>query len=204
MNKRIMIFVLSCLMTMSIVICGVGCTSDEKKDKENRKDSQITDPGLERPKIHPKEIVPSVKIQDTDTEGSDNKIAEADAVSECKTPSAEFPLVSGLWEKHTKGAPILTHEKHIKVHKIKCNECHHVYDNGKNLWKEDMTVDKCETCHNEPTIKGEKKLSPDAQKKNLKLAFHGNCKGCHKGLKKENPETLAPVTCKQCHPKHKP
>ncbi len=201
MDNRLMIFVLSCIITICIIICGAGCSSEETKDKGPKKDAQIIDPGLEQPKIYPEKKVPSVETPDTDPEPTDNKIEGTEAESENNTPSAEFALLSELWEKHTKGAPILTHEKHIQVHKIECNECHHIYENGINLWKEGMPVDKCEKCHNEPTIKEEKKLPLDAQKKNLKLAFHKNCKGCHKRFKKENPETIAPVTCKQCHPK---
>jgi len=202
MNRSLMIFALSCLITISS-ICGTGCTPDEKNDNANKKDAQITS-GEEQPKLEIEKTVPSVEMPDAVPEDKDNKIVESDDGSEGETPSAEFALSSDLWEKHTKGAPIFTHEKHVKVHKIMCNECHHVYKDGENIWKEGMPVDKCETCHNEATIKGEKKLPQDVQKKNLKLAFHGNCKGCHKDLKKENPETSAPVTCKQCHPKNKP
>jgi len=199
-NSRI-IFVLSCLITMSIILCGTGCTPDEKNEYVNNENAQIPDPAQEQPKIQTEKTAPPAEIPDTVPEGKINKTAESDVESEGKMPPAELVLISDLWEKHTKGAPILTHEKHIEVHKIECNECHHVYEGGENLWKEGMPVDKCEKCHNEPTIKGEKKLPPDVQKKNLKLAFHGNCKGCHKKVKKENPETTAPVTCKQCHPK---
>ncbi len=201
MNKSFIKFVLSCLITISIVICGAGCTKDDQKEKVNKKEAHITDPGLEQPQIHPEKIVSPKETPATHPESTNEIIAEAGVGSEDKAPPAEFVLISKLWGKHTKGAPILTHEKHVKVHKIKCNECHHIYEEGENSWKEGMPVDKCEKCHNEPTIKKEKKLPQDAQSKNLKLAFHKNCKGCHKGLKKENPDTKAPVTCKQCHPK---
>ena len=136
--------------------------------------------------------------------------AEKDAVATAGSgPPAEFTLVSSLWETHTKSAPVFTHEKHSTVHKIACNQCHHIYESGgdaheyvsgENMWQEGMPVDKCSKFHDDPTIKNVKKLPPAAQKKNLKLAFHNNCRGCHKGLKKENPETKAPVSCKQCHP----
>ena len=64
-----------------------------------------------------------------------------------------------------------------------------------------MPVEKCEACHNELTVKGERKLALDVKKKNLKLAFHDNCRACHKELRKENPETKAPTKCSQCHEK---
>jgi hypothetical protein len=78
-----------------------------------------------------------------------------------------------------------------------------VYKDGKNTWKEGDAVQKCDACHTEATIEGEKKLPPDQQKLNLKLAFHNNCIPCHQKLKKETPDTKAPVTCAQCHPQKK-
>jgi Class III cytochrome C family len=112
----------------------------------------------------------------------------------------EITIKSALWPSPTKTAPQFTHKKHATEHKVACNECHHVYKDGKNVWKEGDQVDKCAKCHDEPTIQAEKKLPPDQQKKNLKLAFHNNCIPCHQKLKKENPATKAPVTCAQCHP----
>ncbi len=120
-----------------------------------------------------------------------------------QTPPANMELYSPLWKTHKKSAVEFQHEKHYKDYKIPCNECHHIYKDGKNVWKEGMEVKKCEECHNEPTIKGEKRLSPELQKKNLKLAFHNNCIGCHKKVKKENPKTKAPTTCSKCHPRKK-
>ncbi|NSW85166.1 MAG: cytochrome c3 family protein [Syntrophobacteraceae bacterium] len=113
-------------------------------------------------------------------------------------------IKAGLWPTPTKAPVEFTHKKHYEDHKIACADCHHVYKDGKNVWKEGDPVEKCEKCHTEPTIQGEKKLPPDQQKLNLKIAFHDNCQGCHQKLKKENPETKAPVTCAQCHPAQKP
>jgi hypothetical protein len=112
----------------------------------------------------------------------------------------EMDIKAGLWATPTKSAVKFTHKKHAEDHKVACNECHHVYQDGKNVWKDTDAVEKCEKCHNEPTIQGEKKLPPEQQKLNLKLAFHNNCQACHQKLKKEKPDTTAPVTCAQCHP----
>jgi hypothetical protein len=99
----------------------------------------------------------------------------------------------------TKGAVEFSHQKHNVDYKIACNQCHHKYQDGKNVWKEGEAVDKCSKCHTEMTIEGEKKLPPDQQKLNLKLAFHNQCQGCHQKMKKENPNTKAAVTCNTCH-----
>ena len=114
-------------------------------------------------------------------------------------------LLSTLWSEHTKGPVKFSHKKHHDEYKINCAECHHVYEDGKNIWKEGDKVQKCMECHNEPTIKGEKKLPKDKQKLNLKLSYHTNCQGCHKKLKKEDKKKYGkiPTTCIKCHTKSK-
>ena len=110
-----------------------------------------------------------------------------------------------LWKTHTKGPVKFTHKKHAEEYGSKCDECHHVYEKDKNVWKEGDEVQKCQECHNEATIKGEKKLSKDKQALNLKLAYHNNCQGCHRKLKKQDKEKYGkiPTTCIKCHTKSK-
>jgi hypothetical protein len=110
-------------------------------------------------------------------------------------------IQSTLWPQVTKGPVTFSHKKHAGEYKVTCTECHHVYKEGKNEWKEGDKVQKCQECHNEPTIQQEKKLPPDQQKLNLKLAFHNNCQECHKKYKKEHTDSKIPVTCAGCHPK---
>ena len=112
-------------------------------------------------------------------------------------------IQSKLWKTHTKGPVPFSHKKHSEEYGAKCEDCHHVIKDGKNVWKEGDKVQKCMECHNEPTIKGEKKLPKDKQKLNLKLAFHNNCQGCHKKLKNKDKEKYKniPTTCIKCHPK---
>ena len=121
----------------------------------------------------------------------------------------EVDILAKLWTNHTKGPVNLQHKKHNKEYKIECTECHHVYDDKKdkkkNTWKEGDETKKCMDCHNEPTIKGEKKLPEDKKKLNLKLAMHTNCRVCHKKLKKKDKKKYKkiPTTCKKCHTKMK-
>ena len=118
------------------------------------------------------------------------------------TASSEtITIYAKLFTEHTKGPVRFTHDKHGKDYKIACNECHHIYENDKNIWNEEIKVEKCEVCHNEPTVKREKTLPEDLQKKNLKLAFHNNCRMCHRKMKSENPDSKAPTTCSGCHEK---
>jgi hypothetical protein len=128
---------------------------------------------------------------------------KAKAIGETEMPPAEILLLSPLWKKHTRPGVLFTHESHEKKYQIACKECHHTYEDGKNVWKKGLPVSKCEVCHNEGTVKGETKLPPDLKKKNLKLAFHGNCRNCHRKLKKENSESKAPTVCSKCHSRKK-
>jgi len=124
--------------------------------------------------------------------------------AEQKAPEV-IDIQSKLWSEHTKGPVNFHHKKHQEEYKVKCDQCHHVYKDGKNTWKEGDKVQKCEECHNEPTIKGEKKLPEAKQKLNLKIAFHENCQGCHKEMKKKDKAKYGkiPTTCIKCHTKSK-
>ncbi len=112
----------------------------------------------------------------------------------------EITLKPSIWPSPTKTPVQFSHKKHSQEYKVACTQCHHVYKDGKNTWKEGDEVQKCEKCHTEATIQGEMKLPPDQKKLNLKFAFHTNCQPCHKKLKAEKPDTKAPTTCAGCHP----
>ena len=99
------------------------------------------------------------------------------------------------YKKDKKGPVKLTHEKHAKDYKIACADCHHVYEGGKNVWKEGDHVDKCSKCHN-PKKKEGKVMK-------LQNAFHKNCKNCHKALGKEGKPTGPFKKCNKCHEKKK-
>jgi len=92
--------------------------------------------------------------------------------------------------KKLKKAPVtFPHKMHSVELKLKCTDCHHVYKDGKNTWKEGDKVQKCSACHKKK--KGPGKLH------NLMNAYHKNCITCHKKMKK------GPRKCNQCHPKKK-
>ena len=76
---------------------------------------------------------------------------------------------------------------------IACQECHHIYENGKNVWKECDPVQKCGDCHDP--------LKTNPKNKNLKklqLAFHKNCKGCHTAVIKAGLKKEADAPSKKC------
>jgi hypothetical protein len=111
------------------------------------------------------------------------------------------------YKKDKKGPVKLQHKKHqdeykkVDGKKIECTECHHdyVYEGDKkkpkNVWKEGDPVKKCasEGCHS--PLKKKDKIAK------LNVAFHKNCKNCHKevvkaGLKKDKEAPFK--SCKKC------
>jgi len=107
----------------------------------------------------------------------------------------EISVYSDAFKKHKKGAVKLTHKKHNADYKIACKDCHHVYKEGKNVYKEGDPVQKCSECHD--AVKSEGKV------KKLMLAYHRNCQGCHKGLEKAGKKTGPTKKCNDCHEKKK-
>lgn len=108
-------------------------------------------------------------------------------------------LDSPLYQEHTWPVVSFNHTMHFDDLGYDCTECHHLYKGGENVWDEDQGVKKCQECHNEPTVKNERRLPIPKQKLNLKLAFHDNCKGCHRTYNHENDTDSAPIRCQDCH-----
>jgi hypothetical protein len=110
---------------------------------------------------------------------------------------------SKVFSKHKKALVTFSHKKHHVDYKIACTECHHVYKDCKNVWKEGDDVQKCDTCHTEANApKGEQLAKKEMIKKYYYSAIHENCKSCHKALKKAG-KPAGPTACQGCHPKKK-
>jgi len=105
----------------------------------------------------------------------------------------EVVLENEGYAKDKKGAVKLSHKKHSADYKVACTDCHHVYKDGKNVWKEGDPVQKCSECHNPEAKEG------DAMK--LQNAYHKNCKDCHKALQAEGKPTGPFKKCNDCHEK---
>lgn len=104
----------------------------------------------------------------------------------------EIEIENSGYPADRKGAVIFTHMMHAEDYFIDCLECHHRYEDGENVWMEGDPVDKCITCHS--PLKSEEKA------KNLRLAFHNNCKGCHRKMVKDEIAEDAPyMKCRECH-----
>ena len=106
----------------------------------------------------------------------------------------EINIENTGYKTNRKGPVTFSHGDHAESYEIACSECHHDYQDGKNVWEEGDPVKKCVACHSPLKSKGKiKKLS---------IAYHNNCKGCHKKLAKQEGGTEAPYKkCTDCHEK---
>lgn len=102
----------------------------------------------------------------------------------------EVTIENKAYKADKKGPVKLSHKKHASDYKVACTECHHAFQDGKNVWKDSDPVKKCSECHDPEEKKG------NADK--LMNAYHQNCQGCHKALTgKEAPYKK----CNDCHEK---
>ena len=125
-------------------------------------------------------------------------VAFSGAVVECPD---DIMINNEGWAKDKYEPAKLSHKKHATEYKVQCTDCHHVYEDGKNVWEEGKAVQKCSECHNVYKLgKDLREASDDEKKLSLYKAYHDNCKGCHKKEQKET-ENKAPVKCAECHAK---
>jgi hypothetical protein len=103
-------------------------------------------------------------------------------------------MISNEGYKTDKKGPVkLTHKKHAAEYGAQCTDCHHVYKDGKNVLKKGDPIQKCGECHS-PLKKEGKVLK-------LNLAYHKNCKGCHKKAFEEGKKEAPFKKCSGCHEK---
>ena len=92
------------------------------------------------------------------------------------------------FEKHMRPAVRFAHDEHNEKAEIEeCNECHHVYKDGKKDEFSSSEDSECSECHASEN---------DAYPISLVKVYHINCKGCH--LERKS----GPVMCAECHPKN--
>ena len=98
------------------------------------------------------------------------------------------------YKRDIKGPVELHHKKHAEDYQVACAQCHHDYQDGKNVWKEGDPVKKCIECHDPENKQG------DVDK--LQNAYHNNCKDCHKEVVTSGKSEDAPFRkCNDCHQK---
>jgi hypothetical protein len=119
------------------------------------------------------------------------------AVSLNATETQEMPeeivINNKVYETDRKGSVWFSHSDHAENYVDTCDGCHHEYKDGENVWEEGQFVKKCFTCH-DPS-KSERSV------KKLNIAYHKNCKGCHKKLAKQGGTDAPYRQCTDCHEK---
>ncbi|WP_051184367.1 cytochrome c3 family protein [Desulfatiglans anilini] len=104
---------------------------------------------------------------------------------------AEEIVLQNEYPADKQGPVKFSHKKHAEDYGATCDDCHHVIQDGKNVWKEGDAVQKCSECHPADP--------PDKEALKLQNAFHKNCKDCHK---EQNDDAKAPFKkCNGCHEK---
>jgi hypothetical protein len=92
-----------------------------------------------------------------------------------------------------KGSVYFPHKSHAEDYDIACNNCHHIFESGINIWNEGSPVEPCMACHH-PTDNNGRAIK-------LRLAFHKNCKVCHRNVDRESGTSAPYKTCFSCHSK---
>jgi hypothetical protein len=94
-----------------------------------------------------------------------------------------------------KGPVHFSHAAHADSYAIRCEVCHHEYEDGVNVWEEGEDVPACNECHETD--------DEDNGMLRLKMAYHKNCQGCHK-VEPSRVSGAAPFNrCNACHLKEK-
>ena len=107
------------------------------------------------------------------------------------TDAPEVIILGDGFDFTMKPAVTFSHKKHAVDYKLACTDCHHIFKNGENVFKEGDPAQKCLDCHDPTESKG------NVMK--LMLAFHKNCMDCHKELEKVGKNAGPTEKCDDCH-----
>jgi predicted CXXCH cytochrome family protein len=107
------------------------------------------------------------------------------------TDAPEEIILGDGFDFMMKPAVTFSHKKHAVDYKLACTDCHHIFKDGKNVFKEGDPVQKCLACHDPTESKG------NVMK--LRLAFHKNCMDCHKEMEKAGKNADPTQKCDDCH-----
>ena len=177
------IYFIALLGIMLIISPMPGCGSGEDEPKKAVPEATAPQIVVEQKAVLPAENNPATSQKTESTKVTETQPAVQEIV--------DVIIIENKGYTTDKKGPVkFSHVKHNKEYKVSCVECHHVYKDGKNLWKEGDHVDKCIVCH-DPVEEKDKVIK-------LQDAFHKNCRDCHTKVNKEGKE--APYKkCTECH-----
>ena len=116
-------------------------------------------------------------------------VAEDDGPSDLDT----IVIHNEDYSEKRRGPVRFTHKKHALDYQISCWQCHHVYDEGKNIWAPWEETDTCSACHDAE--------DPEEGVMKLQTAYHINCKNCHKETAEAKKQSGPYRKCYGCHEK---
>jgi hypothetical protein len=119
-------------------------------------------------------------------------VAATNAAEEQEFPD-EILINNQVYRPDRKGPVYFSHVEHAEGYVDACDSCHHDYKDGKNVWQEGQPVQKCAACH-DPQKR-------DGRVRKLNIAYHKNCKGCHRELAGEGGTQAPYRQCTDCHAK---
>jgi hypothetical protein len=112
-------------------------------------------------------------------------------VAKRPAPPDEVMINNQGYESKQKGPVRLSHSKHIEEYKVACTQCHHEYEEGKNVWEKGDLAKKCADCHSPLKEEG-------VVLNRLKTVYHKQCCNCHIQVNAQGKE--APFEkCTECH-----
>ncbi len=112
---------------------------------------------------------------------------------EAQEAPEEIVISNAVYKTDRKGSVLFSHSEHADGYVESCDGCHHEYKDGQNIWEEGQPVKKCFSCH-DPSKR-------DGRIRKLNIAYHKNCKGCHRELAREGPTQAPYRQCTDCHEK---
>ena len=112
------------------------------------------------------------------------------AVADTDTPETVVIENHG-YQPDRKGSVSFSHGAHADDYEISCRACHHVYEDGVNVWEAGDEVLACNECH--------AATSEEDDMLNLKMAYHKNCVACHKTAAAEKGVEAPYNRCNLCH-----
>ena len=89
--------------------------------------------------------------------------------------------------QHKKGPVKFPHKEHFVEKNVQCDQCHHDFKDGKNVWQPTDPVKTCSSCHKYDETEGK------MYKLKMGTAFHNLCRKCHADNGK------GPKNCDGCH-----
>jgi len=183
-----------CLALLFVLSLSQGCGRGEEPPQQETSppsEPQIKEEQRESSSVEEIAEIPSpvplVEMEvDSGTEPDVERVVDAEASGS----NVEIIIENQGYMNDNKKPVKLNHKKHSEEYEIACDNCHHIYQEGENVWKQGDPVEKCVACHDPMEDRG--------NVIKLQSAFHKNCRDCHKEMSQKGKE--APYKkCTDCH-----